>query len=129
LYQAKAALYQFQFSHEGFEWVDYGDQKNSVLVYLRKGDTKSKPLLVVCNLTPVVREDYKIGLPQGGQWSEIFNSDAHQYGGSGQLNEGQLKSTKERWHNRDHHLSVKLAPLAVMILEPLRLKKVKSPKN
>ncbi|MEM9821826.1 MAG: 1,4-alpha-glucan branching protein GlgB [Bacteroidota bacterium] len=128
LYQHKKALFQFQFSQEGFEWIDYSDHKNSVLIYLRKGDAKTKPLVIVCNLTPVVRSPYQVGVPQSGQWVEIFNSDETKYGGSGQLNEGKLKAVKAQWHHRDHHLSIKLAPLAVMVLEPVRLKKVKSPK-
>ncbi len=123
-YQKTPALYQKQFEPAGFEWIDYGDRENCVLAYLRKGEDNVKPVLVVCNLTPVIQETYKIGVPQSGQWQEILNSDDQKYGGSGQLNDTKIKSVKEEWHGRPHHIQIKLAPLAMMILEPVRLKKV-----
>ncbi len=116
LYRDTPALYEQQFSPEGFQWIDHGDHKNCVVVYLRKGLKKSKNILVVCNLTPVVHESYKVGVPGGKKWQEILNTDATQYGGSGKLNEGNLVPVKEVWHGQEQHLVLDLAPLAVMVL-------------
>ncbi len=116
LYRDTPALYEQQFSPEGFQWIDHGDHKNCVVVYLRKGLKKSKDILVVCNLTPVVHESYKVGVPTGKKWKEILNTDATQYGGSGKLNSGDLVPVKETWHGQKQHLVLDLAPLAVMIL-------------
>ena len=116
LYRDTPALYEQQFSPEGFQWIDHGDHKNCVVVYLRKGLKKSKDILVVCNLTPVVHESYKVGVPTGKKWKEILNTDATQYGGSGKLNNGDLVPVKETWHGQKQHLVLDLAPLAVMIL-------------
>ena len=117
LYRDTPALYEQQFSPEGFQWIDHGDHKNSVVVYLRKGLKKSKPVVVVCNLTPIVHESYKVGVPKGKKWKEILNTDATQYGGSGKLNRDELIPVKEKWHGQEQHLVVDLAPLAVMILK------------
>ena len=86
LYKGYPALYEKQFSQEGFQWIDYGDSENSVLTFVRKGHDKKNDLVVACNLTPVLRENYRIGIPKAGKLKEIFNSDAEKYGGSGQLN-------------------------------------------
>ena len=117
LYRDTPALYEQQFSPEGFEWIDHGDNENCVVVYLRKGLKKAKPVLVVCNLTPIVHESYKVGVPKGKKWKEVLNTDATQYGGSGKLNAGVLKPVNEEWHGREQHLVLDLAPLAVMVLQ------------
>lgn len=122
-YTAHPALFHFAFKPEGFQWIDYQDRDGSVLAYARKGTAKDKPLLVVCNFTPTSHEDYKVGVPQGGQWQQIFNSDEEVYGGSGMGNEGKLKTYKEEWHGCDHSIRFRLAPLAMIILEPVRLQK------
>jgi len=117
LYRDTPALYEQQFSPEGFQWIDHGDHKNCVVVYLRKGLKKSKDIVVVCNLTPVVHESYKIGIPGGKKWQEILNTDATQYCGSGRLNGGDLVPIKEGWQGQEQHLVLDLAPLAVMVLQ------------
>jgi 1,4-alpha-glucan branching enzyme len=120
LYRSQPALTHHQFSDEGFEWIDHSDANNSVLIYLRKGDDTHKPLVVICNLTPVVREAYKVGVPKGGSWTEVLNSDNLQYGGSGQTSgEGSIEAAVTEWHNRPFTLTVKLPPLACVVLEPL----------
>ena len=116
-YTSEKALYEYAFEPEGFEWVDYGDHQNSVIVFLRKGKAKSSKLMVVCNFTPVVRENYKIGVPFGGKWEEVLNSDDEKFGGSGVKNQGEMVAIKEKFHGRDHSLCLRLAPLAVMVFK------------
>jgi len=115
LYRDTPALYEQQFSPEGFEWVDHGDHENCVVAYLRKGLKKSKDILVVCNLAPVLHESYKIGVPGGKKWQEVLNTDASKYGGSNKLNTGNLVPVKEPWQGQEQHLVLGLAPLAVMV--------------
>ncbi|MFZ2898391.1 MAG: 1,4-alpha-glucan branching protein GlgB [Saprospiraceae bacterium] len=119
LYKSAPALYERQFSPEGFEWIDLNDRENSVLTYLRKGALEHPPLIVVCNLTPVPRTGYQIGVPVAGRWKEIFNSDQTQYGGSGYPRDKEIKTDDQRWHGRAHSLRLSLPPLSVVVLEPV----------
>ncbi len=127
LYRTHKALYELQFDNGGFEWVSYDDRQNSVIAYLRK-DSKGKNLLVVCNLSPLTMSGYEIGVPVAGIWQEIFNSDNSQYGGSGQLNDGDLTTTDTEKHFKTQSLSIKIAPLATMVFECVK-EKIKKKKT
>ncbi len=122
---SKPSMFHYNFDPKGFEWVALNDHKNSVLVYLRKGENTHKPLLVVCNLAAKTMEDYHIGVPAKGEWKEILNSDDKKYQGSGILNDKKIKASTEPLHAQEYSISIKLAPLAVMIFEPLKLEKPK----
>ncbi|MEO0340577.1 MAG: 1,4-alpha-glucan branching protein GlgB, partial [Bacteroidota bacterium] len=80
-YNGSKALYEKQFSNDGFEWVDHGDADNSFLSYIRKGEDDEKPVVVICNFTPVSKWPYRLGVPFGGTWKEVLNSDAKEFGG------------------------------------------------
>ena len=115
LYKSQPALFEKQFSPEGFEWINYSDHHNAVMAYIRKGNNEDQDLIVVCNFTPVVRQNYRIGLPKKGKLVEIFNSDAKDYGGSGVTNEGKLSVDSSPYDGRDYSIELNLAPLAVMV--------------
>lgn len=115
-YKTYPALYEKQFSPEGFEWIDYGDHENSVLTYIRKGHDKKNDILIACNFTPVPRENYRIGVPKSGPIKEIFNSDAKKYGGSGIQNVAIKLSTKA-WHGRKKSMVVNIPPLSILIFQ------------
>ena len=117
LYKSKPALYQQQFTPEGFEWISLDDSNNCVLAYMRKGTLEHPPLVVVCNFTPVVREDYKVGVPISGVWKEIFNSDSLEYAGSGVQNKS-VEALKMTWHGRGNTLNLTLPPMGAIVLEP-----------
>ena len=116
-YQNEPALFTIDFSREGFEWVTCDDADNSVVAFLRRGERWEDLLLVVCNFTPVVRENYRIGIPLGGFWRESLNSDATYYGGSGQGNFGAVEASPLPAHGRDHSLNLRLPPLGVLMLK------------
>lgn len=116
-YKSEAALYQFQFEHRGFDWVDYSDHENSVISYQRKGETKESLLIIVCNFTPEVRWHYHVGVPYRGKWKEVFNSDNSKYSGSGVLNEGLMMTSPVKYHGRDFSISLNLPPLGISILK------------
>ncbi|MGB0263384.1 MAG: 1,4-alpha-glucan branching protein GlgB [Opitutales bacterium] len=100
---------------DGFEWINNSDGDNSTLSFLRKGSKKTDTLLVVGNFTPVVREDYRVGVPCAGFWKEIFNSDAETYGGLGYGNLGGKKAESKAWDGRDYSIPLTLPPHAISI--------------
>jgi 1,4-alpha-glucan branching enzyme len=119
-YRSRPALHARDFNSEGFEWVDCHAGDESVLSFLRHGP-QGATMLVVINATPVVRENYRIGVPRvagGGRWREVLNSDAPIYGGSGQGNGGGVQAEDSAHHGRPHSLSLTLPPLGVLFLEP-----------
>jgi 1,4-alpha-glucan branching enzyme len=118
LYRAHPALHQFDCDPRGFEWIDARDAEQSVLVYMRRGDGDSHPVAVVCNLSPVVRSDYRIGVPVRGAWREVLNSDAVIYGGSGVGSGGSVNAEDVTWHGRPASLRLTLPPLGVVVLTP-----------
>jgi 1,4-alpha-glucan branching enzyme len=116
LYKKERALYHFSFVYEGFEWIDYSDRENSVIAYKRKSDKAEDTLIVVCNLTPETRNNYRLGVHAGGEWEEIFNSDDLKYGGSGLINQS-VESENKSSHGQTHSISFALSPLSVMIFK------------
>jgi 1,4-alpha-glucan branching enzyme len=109
------ALYERDFDPSGFAWVVGDDRDQSVFAFLRYGEAGTKPVLVVCNFTPVPRHDYRIGVP-GGAWREIFNSDAIGFGGSDVGNGGTLHTVAEPAHGHSDSLTLTLPPLATILL-------------
>lgn len=117
LYSHEPALHELDADPRGFEWLIGDDRANSVFAWLRKGST-GEPLLVIGNFTPVVRENYRIGVPVDGRWQEIFNSDAECYGGSNVGNGGGILAEEVPAHGQERSLSLTLPPLGVIILRP-----------
>jgi len=118
LYRSRPALHVNDFDPAGFEWVDCNDSDHSVLSYLRK-DNDGHQLLVVLNLTPVVRENYRIGVPYGGIYKELLNSDAEIYGGSNVGNSGQVTSEPIVFMGRPHSLELRLPPLSCLVFDKI----------
>ena len=118
LYRETPALYEKDFTPDGFEWIDYSDTDHSTLAFLRKGKTAQDVVLVVCNFTPVPRDNYVVGAPRGGHWRERLNSDAEYYGGSGIGNFGLVEASPLPAHGRNHSLTLRLPPLATLFLTP-----------
>jgi 1,4-alpha-glucan branching enzyme len=117
VYRNVPALHQRDCEASGFEWIDGGNANDSVLVYLRKGGEGVPPALVVANFTPVVRQDFRVGVPAGGVWTERLNTDAGAYGGSNVVN-GKRAAQNVPAHGHGQSLSMTLAPLAVSIWVP-----------
>ena len=117
LYKTAPALHQKQFSPEGFEWINYSDHENAVMSYIRIGNNRDESLVVVCNFTQVVRENYKIGLPKKGNLVEIFNTDNEIYGGSGMKNADKIAIKASPYDGRDYSSEILLAPLSVTVFK------------
>jgi 1,4-alpha-glucan branching enzyme len=118
LYRRKPALYELDPEGAGFEWIDANDSAQSVLTFLRRGRSEEDIILVGCNFTPIPRPNYLVGVPGGGSWQEILNSDASIYGGSGWGNLGGLDSLPISVHGRPRALNLTLPPLSCVFLEP-----------
>jgi 1,4-alpha-glucan branching enzyme len=116
IYKSTPSLYEKAFSQEGFEWISYDDHENCVISYIRKGKNPEDNVVVVCNLTPTTRENYKIGLPNKGKLIEIFNSDAKEFGGSGVSNKKAITIKKQAWNGKEFSADLTLPPLGVTIL-------------
>ena len=121
LLRAEPALHEVDFGAEGFQWIEAQDAQNGLLVFLRRGRPGSAPVLVACNLTPVPRLQQRIGVPEGGRWRELANSDAAIYGGSGMGNLGGVDAEPVGAHGQAQSLALTLPPLAVVFLKPERL--------
>jgi 1,4-alpha-glucan branching enzyme len=120
LYKEEDALHQRSFDPSGFEWVDLSDYENSVMIYLRKAPDTHQKLVVIANFTPVVRENYRIGLDNDTQYLEIFNSDDKKYWGSGVRNTQEIKPEKKKYHGRTYSASITLPPLGLVVLKPMK---------
>jgi 1,4-alpha-glucan branching enzyme len=117
VYRREPALHVFDNDPAGFEWVDCNDNAASTISLLRKSENPQDTVLVVCNFTPIPRTNYKVGVPHGGYWRELLNSDAHEYAGSGMGNLGGVNASEEPMHGRSHSLKLTLPPLAALFFK------------
>ncbi len=110
-----APLHELDFSPEGFKWIDCSDWHQSVLVWLRKGNSDDEYILCAANFTPVPRYGYRVGVPRSGFWAEVLNSDATKYGGSGIGNCGGMEAEMIESHGQPYSLPLTLPPLAIVM--------------
>ena len=118
LYRTHPALHRFDFDPQGFEWIDCESRTLSTLAYLRKSEDET--FIMVFNFTPVIRKDYRLGVPFGGQYEEIFNSDSSYYEGTNQGNSNPIYSDDMPWMSRPHSISITLPPLAGVIIRHVK---------
>jgi 1,4-alpha-glucan branching enzyme len=117
-YRTTPALHEGDCEPGGFEWVDANDSVQCTLAFLRRGRRADDVALVVANFTPVPRSNHRVGVPTGGRWIELVNSDATLYGGSGQGNVGGTEATPVAFHGRPWSLNLVLPPLGLLVLAP-----------
>jgi 1,4-alpha-glucan branching enzyme len=117
LYKSEPALYEKSFDESGFEWIEGGDAESSILAYLRKGFKSDDDVLVLLNLTPVFRKEWRIGLPTKGVWKILLNSDDQKFYGSAILNDTTIQSEEIAWHGKKHSALVNLPPLSGLVLK------------
>lgn len=115
LYKDYPALYEYDDTSDGFEWINHIEAEKNMLTFLRKGEKKSDTLVIVCNFSDVVYEDYVMGVPYAGEYREIFNSDEKIFGGTGIKNSGVQKAKKEEKDERPYSIKIQAAPLSVQI--------------
>ncbi len=117
LYRAEPALHEIDFDPTGFEWIDCNDWEKSVISFIRTGKDPREKLLVIANFTPVVYENYRVGVPEPGFWEEKFNSDSDFYGGSRKGNYGGVHTRPIPMHGYDQSASFTIPPLGIIIFK------------
>ncbi|PJF44677.1 MAG: 1,4-alpha-glucan branching enzyme [Phototrophicales bacterium] len=115
-YQTQPALYEQDFTHEGFRWIEANDADQSVFTYMRFAKDPNDFLVIACNFTPVPRHHYRVGVPKRGRYIELLNSDSEIYGGGNLGNLGSVYSTDHHWHGYEQSIVITVPPLAVVIL-------------
>ncbi|HLJ67516.1 MAG TPA: 1,4-alpha-glucan branching protein GlgB [Chloroflexota bacterium] len=116
LLQDRAALHEIDSDWRGFEWLDFSDAENSVIAFRRKS-TGQESLVFVCNFTPVVRDNYRVGLPDPGSYKVLLNTDEERFGGSGAGQRESFSAGDTPWHGRPYSAEIILPPLALIVLE------------
>ncbi|MGE3705200.1 MAG: alpha amylase C-terminal domain-containing protein, partial [Vicinamibacterales bacterium] len=118
-YVNEPALHIRDVDARGFEWLDANNAESSVLVFARRSQDEDHPIIVACNFTPVPQHNYRVGVSDPGVYREIVNTDAKEYGGSGQGNLGGLEATPAPHYGRPYSLNVTLPPLGAVFLKRL----------
>jgi 1,4-alpha-glucan branching enzyme len=116
IYREEPALWEVDFSHEGFVWLEPNDAMNNVLAFMRVSKDRTRRVVVLANLAPVPRERYCVGVPEGGVWHELLNTDSSYYGGSGLGNLGEVRAAERPWNDQPYSVEVTLPPLSVVWL-------------
>jgi len=117
VYREEPALHDLDNDPAGFEWVDCNDTAASIISLLRKGRSERDSILVVCNFTPIPRLKYRVGVPHGGYWRELLNSDGADYAGSNMGNGGGVMAEQVPAHGRPFSVTLTLPPLAALFLK------------
>ncbi len=118
IYKSEPALYQNDFDSNGFQWIDSTDTEHSIISFIRRAKDPANFLVCVCNFTPVPRYQYQIGVPRGGTYHELFNSDSNLYGGSNLGNSRTVHTVPEPWKTFSHSLMLTLPPMGILWLKP-----------
>lgn len=117
LYQTESALYELDGNPDGFEWINCNSANTSLLSFIRRGKKETDTLVVICNFTPIEHKAYKLGVPSGGKWQEIFSSDSSKYGGEGRNNKVAKQAKKEECDGQEHYISVNVPPLSIAVFK------------
>lgn len=120
-YKENRALWELDYDISGFEWIDANNSNQSIFTFIRKGKHIDDTLIFICNFTPVVYHDFRVGVPYKGEYKEVFNTDAMKFGGSNQLNEPTLVSDDISYHNRTYSISMKVAPMATSVFKIIKI--------
>ena len=118
VYRSNPALYEVDFDWHGFEWLESHDNENSVFAFLRRGRNPRRTWWWCRSFTPVARYNYRVGVPTGGPWHEVLNTDSGLYGGGDVSNAGQVWAADESWAGQPHRLRLTLPPLGAIYLRP-----------
>ncbi|MCM8710196.1 1,4-alpha-glucan branching protein GlgB [Clostridium sp. SYSU_GA19001] len=117
-YQKESSLWEVDHSYEGFQWIDHQNYEQSIISFMRLSKKKDDFIIIICNFTPVVYHNYKIGVPKFIHYKEVLNSDSELFGGSNVLNEGTINPEIENWHNQPFHIKIKIPPLSTIFIKP-----------
>jgi 1,4-alpha-glucan branching enzyme len=117
-YKEEPSLWEVDHSYKGFQWIDHQNYEQSIISFMRLGKKKEDFIIAVCNFTPVVYHNYKVGVPNFIHYKEAFNSDSEAYGGSNQVNQDFIRPELEKWHNQPYHIKITIPPLSTIFIKP-----------
>ncbi|MHB8881768.1 MAG: 1,4-alpha-glucan branching protein GlgB [Thermodesulfovibrionales bacterium] len=120
LYASERPLYEVDYDHSGFEWIDFHDVESCIISFARYAKDRDDHMIIVCNFTPVPRFGYRVGVPAPGFYREVLNSDSRLYGGSDLGNAGGMQAENLPWHGKPYSLPMVLPPLSVLYFKPVR---------
>ncbi len=118
-YKDEKSLWESDHDRDGFTWIDANNFSQSIISFIRKGKENGDFVLVVCNFTPVVYDDYVVGVPENCEYTEVLNTDSIDYKGSNVVNEGNILSYEQEVHGQPYHIKIKIPPLATIFIKPL----------
>lgn len=121
-YKENKALWELDYEREGFRWIDANNVNQSIFIFIRKSKNIEDTLIFICNFTPVVYHDFRIGIPYNGEYLEVFNSDSNLFGGSNQLNLEIIESEEFKYHNESYSMLIKIPPMAASIFKISKFK-------
>ncbi|AIT09205.1 glycogen branching protein [Candidatus Francisella endociliophora] len=116
-YKKETALWECDYDHSGFQWIDANNSEQSILSFVRNSKDNKESLVFVCNFTPVTYYDYHLGVPKAGSYTEVFNSDKLEFGGSGQIMSDEIFTANESTHGFDQRITIKIPPMAAIVLK------------
>lgn len=119
-YKENKALWELDYDPKGFNWIDADNADQSVLSFIRNGNNLNESLIFICNFTPVVYYDFKVGVSEAGKYIEVFNSDRLEFGGSGQIIDGEILSTNDRFKEFENSINIKVPPMATIVLKRIK---------
>ena len=117
LYKNEPAFYEVDFDYNGFEWIDFQDMDNCVISFIRYAKDRNNFLVFVYNFTPVPRTEYRIGVPAGGYYKELLNSDSESFGGSNMGNSGGIMADALPWQGKDYSIKLDIPPLSANVFK------------
>jgi 1,4-alpha-glucan branching enzyme len=117
VYKENPSLFEVDFSHDGFQWIDFNDSDNSIVSYTRKGKKADDYTIIILNFTPIVRDNYRVGVPENSNYEIIFNSDSEYYGGSNVGNNTKIPAVKGLWQQNPYSINLTIPPLGALILK------------
>ena len=116
-YKENKALWELDYDRKGFKWIDADNSKQSIFIFIRRIKNKEDTFIFICNFTPVVYHDFRVGVPYNGEYLEVFNSDSNLFGGSNQLNFEVIESEEVKYHNEEQSMLVKVPPMATSVFK------------
>jgi 1,4-alpha-glucan branching enzyme len=123
IYKRSKPFYELDHIHEGFEWIDVNNSKQSIFSFIRKGKKEDEFLVIVCNFTGIRYQDYKIGIPVAGEYREILNSDNEEFSGAGFINKKVIKTADKPFHGKPYSVNLTIPAFGILIIRPVRKRK------
>lgn len=120
IYKQSKPLYQLDHRHGGFEWIDVNNTEQSIFSFIRKSEKEDDLLVFVCNFTPSVYHDYRIGMPLEGSYHEILNTDEEHFGGSGVVNKQEIQTTEKAFHGKPYSIKLSIPPYGISVLKRVK---------